>query len=95
MDCDHRNIRFTLTPELKHHGREDCVDCHRFVRWVAKPETLERQSRNAEHLVALRKMERLSDWERSFIESLEGQGPKFSPRQQEKLDQIWEKYAPR
>lgn len=86
--CEHRNTELILTPELKHHGKEVCRDCGRFVRWVAKPETNARHAANAQKLVALRNCDRLTEWECSFVESLEGQGPKFSPKQQDTLDKI-------
>ena len=35
--CEHKNVKLTLTPELVHYGREDCVDCGKFVRWLARP----------------------------------------------------------
>jgi hypothetical protein len=35
--CAHSRVKFTLTPELVHYGREDCIDCGKFVMWVAKP----------------------------------------------------------
>lgn len=35
--CEHLHVEFTPTPHLVHYGREDCLDCHKFVRWVARP----------------------------------------------------------
>ena len=35
--CEHKHVRLTLTPNLIHYAREDCEDCHKFVRWVARP----------------------------------------------------------
>ena len=35
--CEHKNVKLTLTPELIHYGREDCLDCRKFVRWLARP----------------------------------------------------------
>lgn len=35
--CPHARVKFTPTPELVHYGREDCEDCHKFVRWVPYP----------------------------------------------------------
>ncbi len=93
MNCSHEKVKFTPTPQLTHHGREDCELCGRFVRWVPKPETLERQQRNGSRIVALRNDPRLSEWEKGFIATLDGQGPKLSPRQQDKLDAIFSKYV--
>lgn len=35
--CTHSRVKFTLTPELMHYGREDCIDCGKFVRWTPRP----------------------------------------------------------
>lgn len=93
MNCSHQNVKFTATPHLPHHGREDCANCGKFLRWSPKPETVEKQAENGRRLVALRNDERLSAWERSFIASLDGQGPKISPKQQQTLDSVWSKYV--
>lgn len=79
---------FTATPELKHHGKETCSACGRFIRWVPKPQNVERQQQNGQKLVALRNTDGLSQWEREFVDSLDGQGPKISPKQQAKLDEV-------
>ncbi len=92
MNCDHKNITFTLTPELTHHGKEVCDDCGRFIRWVPKPESLERAKENARKLEVL-KSKNLSEWEKSFVLSLEKQGRHYSPKQQLKLDELMERHA--
>jgi hypothetical protein len=90
VDCLHHHLKTTLTPAGPHHGRLDCLDCGRFVGWAKKPETLLREHENEQkmkHLVKL--LPHLGRWEQEFIQSLRKQMPKISPRQQEKLDQVF------
>lgn len=90
-DCDHGNVIFTATPELTHHGKETCLDCGKFLRWVPKPETLERDKENARKIELL-KTKSMGDWEKGFLLSLEKQGRHFSPKQQDKLDELIKRY---
>lgn len=92
MKCDQCSPIFTPTPELPHHGKETCSVCNRFIRWVPKPENVERQRQNGERIVALRNREDLTSWERGFVSTLDGQGPKVSPKQQAILDKLAAKY---
>lgn len=92
MNCPHTVTQFVATPELKHHGKDVCAACGRFVRWVAKPETLEREAQNKKRIGQLCGIGRISAWEKSFLESVSSQ-PKLSPRQQVVLDKLWEKYG--
>lgn len=91
-NCEHRNVTFTATPELTHHGKETCVDCGKFLRWVPKPESLERAKENAGK-IALLKTKPLGEWEKGFLLSLEKQGRHFSPKQQVKLDELIKRYG--
>lgn len=93
MKCEICQPVFTPTPHLQHHGKETCAACGRFIRWVPKPQTIERQNRNGSAVVALRNNENLTAWERAFIATLDGQGPKVSPKQQGVLDKLVAKYG--
>ena len=93
MNCQHTKSDFIPTPELTHHGKNVCSECGKFMGWAPKPETMEKQQRNATRIVTLRNEPRLSTWEKGFIATLDGQGPKISPRQQEVLDSIFTKYV--
>lgn len=92
LDCDHLNVIFTPTPELTHHGKETCADCGKFLRWVPKPVTLERDKENARKMAEL-KTKPLGEWEKGFLLSLEKQGRHFSPKQQAKLDELITRYG--
>lgn len=91
-NCNHEWVTLTLTPHLRHYGKETCQQCGRFVRWIPKPETLERMKVNAEKISAL-KTKPLGEWEKGFLLSLEKQGRHFSPKQQSKLDELIIRYA--
>lgn len=92
-NCDHRHTRTTLTPELQHYAREDCALCGKFLRWLKKPETVEREKENAKKITQLRDVRGMCEWEKGFMLNLDKQGTRLSPRQQEWLDKIWVKYG--
>ncbi len=92
MNCNHTQVNFVPTPELTHYGKDVCGTCGKFIRWVPKPETLERFKENAQKIAAL-KSKPLGEWEKGFILSLEKQGRHFSPKQQIKLDELTQRYA--
>lgn len=93
-NCPHTNTRLELMPEgSQHYAKVICSDCGKFLRWEKHPRTVEREKSNAGALVRLRKDERLTQWEREFVASVEGQGPKLSPKQQRVLETIAGKYV--
>jgi len=89
--CEHSNTRIELLANGPHHAKEICCDCGQVLRWVAKPETVERQHLNAFRVAKLAMADGLNDWERAFIKSI-GQSKKLSPRQQVKLDELFKKF---
>lgn len=90
--CDHSSTRFVLTPDTQHYGKNLCVACGTFLRWVKKPENIERDAETGRRIVDLRGRAFLSEWEGAFISSLDGNGAKLSPKQRDVLNRIWEKY---
>lgn len=93
MNCSHLKTEIIPTPELQHHGKIVCADCGKFMGWAKKPQTVEREKRNAVALVRLRNDDRLTAQEREFISSIDGQGPKLSPKQQAWLESLATKYV--
>ncbi len=91
--CPHDRVKFMPTPQLIHHGREDCERCGAFLRWVSKPSTLVRIAENAERLALLRDCRTLTEWERSFVFSCEKAGHHLSPKQQTILERIANEHA--
>lgn len=92
MPCKTCIPLFTPTPELTHFGKETCQQCGKFLRWVPKPQNIEKQKTNADAVVKLRNDDRLSAWERGFVATLDTQGPKVSPKQQAILDKLIAKF---
>jgi hypothetical protein len=93
--CTHAATRQELMPQgHTHYARESCVICGHFLRWIAKPETLEARRFNAYRNAKLSMMAGLSPWERSFLKSI-GAQKKWSPRQHAYFDRIAEKYLER
>ena len=36
--CKHLNTKIIETPNLVHYGKEVCVDCGAFIKWVSNPD---------------------------------------------------------
>ena len=92
-NCPHTEVEFIPTPQFKHHGKEVCRKCGQFVRWVPKPETLERLKRIREEVGRLKDV-RLTDWESEFVLSVEKAKGKMSPKQAEIWEKLKTKYLP-
>lgn len=88
-ECSHEIREVILTPELKHHGKELCKTCGRFLRWIPKPETAQKNEELRGRLQALDSNLNLSQWEKEFIESVKKQFPKLSPKQKSMIDEIY------
>jgi hypothetical protein len=86
--CAHVNTRTLRMPARHlHYAREICAMCGRHVRWLPKPETIERQRMFAFRFARLAMCERLSTWERNFIRDV-SQRRKLSPKQQEIVNRL-------
>jgi hypothetical protein len=90
-ECEH--LRCIVVPEKRgpHHARLICSDCGKFMGWMPKPETVERQKNNALILAELAKIYPLTEWERGFIRDLVTH-KNISPKQQDKLLLLRDKY---
>jgi hypothetical protein len=85
--CEHANTRIERLCSGPHHAKEVCTDCGRILRFVPKPETLERRAFNAFCLVKLVMCDRLSPWERMFVRDV-SQRRKLSPKQLAIIDRL-------
>jgi hypothetical protein len=91
--CAHLSTVTEPLPEgSRHFAKLKCASCGAFLRFLPKPENVERWQANAFKLAKLQMRDGLTDWERSFVESLARQGTRFSPRQQEVFDRLCETY---
>lgn len=90
--CTHSNTVVELMPQgHPHHAREVCTTCRRFIRWSAKPTTLDRRTLNSFRIARLGMCEGLSKWERGFVRDI-SQRRKLSPKQQQIIDRLCADY---
>ena len=90
--CRRGTTRVELMPQgHKHYAMETCAICRCFVRWLPKPETVQRQQLNAFRLARLAMHPGLSDWERNFLRDI-SQRRKLSPKQQQIIDRLCADY---
>lgn len=92
-ECPHSRVLAIPQHSGPHHAREVCADCHKFLRWLPKPETLKQRERDAEALTALAKLDCLNAWERRFVRKLITH-KHISPRQRKDLEELSERYFP-
>jgi hypothetical protein len=92
--CLHEATRAVdMPPGSRHYKRLECANCGLFLRFIAKPETIERVRLNGYKLAQLTMCDRLNQFERSFIDSLAKAGQtRLSPKQQAVFDRICMSY---
>ena len=90
--CEHRaTVTQRLPAGHKHFSKEICIQCGAFVRWLPKPETVQRQRLNAFRLARLAMRPDLTGWERQFIRSV-GEKKHLSPKQQALVERLCREY---
>jgi hypothetical protein len=90
--CAHRSTVTQRLPDAhKHYSKEICISCGAFLRWLPRPENVERQNLNAFKLARLAMCARLSPWECAFVREV-SQRRKVSPKQQEIIDRLCATY---
>jgi recombinational DNA repair protein (RecF pathway) len=90
-ECAHQHILVVPEKRGPHYAKEVCSDCRKFLRWLPKPETIQRHKANMDLLNDLVHRDNLTGWERQFVRDL-CTHKHLSPRQQEKLDLLRDKY---
>lgn len=93
MSCDHQSVTVVLTPQGPHHSKEVCATCGKFIRWLPKPETLERNKQTMRNIEFLSDRKSLNDWERTFLDSIKTVAPKLSPKQLDKLEEVCKRHG--
>jgi hypothetical protein len=92
-ECAHEQttvIRYP--PSSPHYAKELCSKCRKFLRWIPKPETIQRQIQNTNTLgMLVLRIDDLDEWTRHFIRSVSGL-KHLSPKQQQVLDDLRHKY---
>jgi hypothetical protein len=74
-----------------HYAVRRCADCGAFLRWLPKPETIERRQLNAIKLAKLQMCHGLTAWDRHFVADV-SQRKRVSPRQQQIIDRLCATY---
>jgi len=88
--CAHTVTTTELMPqESRHYAKLNCADCGAFLKFLPRPENVERRKLNGFRLAKLQMCPGLNAWERQFIDSLAKQGNnKLTPKQQAVLDRM-------
>lgn len=88
----HLISRFQILPAgHRHFAAEQCSQCGCHLRWVPRPQNVERQRSNAFRLARLAMCDGLTHWERGFVASVAKQ-KKVSPKQQQIIDRLCADY---
>lgn len=89
--CAHNATTTELLPlNSRHYAKLKCAVCGAFLKFLPKPENVERRKLNAFRLTKLVMCDKLTPWERDFIDSLSKQGSnKLTPKQQAVFDRIY------
>jgi hypothetical protein len=90
--CTHSaTVTERLPATHRHYARLTCGICGRFLRWLPKPQTIERRTLNAFKLARLAMRPDLTGWERQFIRSVSGK-KHLSPKQEALLVRLYATY---
>jgi hypothetical protein len=90
--CTRSVTRTERLPDChRHYARLTCALCGRHLRWLPRPETIEREQVNAFRLARLGMCEGLSKWERSFVHNV-SQQRKLSPKQATLVARLYAQY---
>jgi hypothetical protein len=89
-ECSHDETHIAIEPPGSvHFAREVCRNCDRLLRWVPRPENVERRRVSAYRIAKMLMAPGLTKWETQFLSSVARQ-QKFSPRQAAVLERIWD-----
>ena len=88
--CAHSStVTEQMPQESRHYAKLKCATCSAFLKFLPRPENIERRKLNGFRLAKLQMCDRLNSWERDFIESLAKQGnDKLTPKQQAVFDRL-------
>jgi hypothetical protein len=91
--CPHDATKTVILPGgSRHYARLECAKCGAFLKFLPRPENLEKRKLNGFRLAKLQMCAGLDSWEQQFVDSLAKQGPKFSPKQQQVFDRLCADY---
>ena len=87
--CAHNATKTVPMPGgSRHYARLECAKCGAFLKFLPRPQNIERRQLNGFRLAKLQMHTGLNSWERQFIDSLAKHGNKLSPKQQTVFDRL-------
>jgi hypothetical protein len=88
--CAHSSTTTELMPHgSRHYAKLKCADCGAFLKFLPRPENVERRKLNGFRLAKLQMHAGLNPWERQFIQSIAKDGNnKLTPKQQAVFDRL-------
>jgi len=93
MSCQHKQIKVTYLNDGVHHGRRDCIECGKFLRWIPKNKEFggDQATRNKQ-IDRLLNNKPLNEFELNFLSSVR-KYKDLSEKQQAVLHKTLDKYA--
>jgi hypothetical protein len=97
LQCAHASTTTELLPkESRHYAKLKCATCGAFLKFLPRPENVERRKLNGFRLLKLQMCGRLNSWEQEFVEGLIKQANnKLTPKQQAVFDRLCLTYSDR
>jgi hypothetical protein len=88
--CTHTSTTKELLPQTsRHYAKLKCGACGAFLKFLPRPENVERRKLNGFRLTRLQMHPGLNPWEREFIDGLAKQGSnRLTPKQQAAFDRL-------
>jgi hypothetical protein len=83
-----------MPPGHVHFARVTCRSCRAFIKWLPRPQTVQRQRLNGYRLARLSMAAGLSEWERHFVRDVSHR-KRVSPAQQTVIDRLVAEYLER
>jgi hypothetical protein len=90
LQCTHSLTATELLPrESQHYAKLVCADCGAHLRFLPRPENVEKRKLTGYKLAKLQMCDGFNSWEREFIGSLANHGSnKLTPKQQAVFDRL-------
>jgi hypothetical protein len=91
--CQHNITRTVqMPPTSGHFAKLECAICGAFLKFLPRPENVERRKLLGEQIARLAVNPGLTEWERQFVSSLARRNGKLSPRQEEVFNRLCQTY---
>jgi hypothetical protein len=88
--CTHTSTTTELLPQTsRHYAKLKCAACGAFLKFLPRPENVEKRKLNGFSLAKLQMCPGLNSFEREFVDTLAKQGShKLTPKQQAVFDRL-------